>query len=84
MVKVGDYVVFTGHGYRRAIEYKYDRVFGSSPHRVAEVRTSCCNRFLVLDDVIGMYSEIFFTKTAPLPPYTLIFVGELTTGRGQD
>ena len=46
--------MFTGHGYRRAIEYKYDRVFGNSPHRVTEVRTSCCNRFLVLDDVIGM------------------------------
>nr|DAS67433.1 MAG TPA: hypothetical protein [Caudoviricetes sp.] len=76
--------MFTGHGYRRAIEYKYDRVFGNSPHRVTEVRTSCCNRFLVLDDVIGMYSEIFFTKQTPLPPYTLIFVGELTTGRGQD
>ena len=73
-------VVFTGHGYRRAIEYKYDRVFGSSPHRVTEVRTSCCNRFLVLDDVIGMYSEIFFTKTDPPTPIYPNFRGGAYNG----
>ena len=67
VIKAGDQVRFTGHGYRRAIEYNYAKLFGNSIHRVNEVRTSCCNRFLVLDDVIGMYSEKFFKKDTPLP-----------------
>lgn len=54
--------------------------FGNSPHRVAEVRTSCCNRFLVLDDVIGMYSEIFFTKTDPPTPIYPNFRGGAYNG----
>lgn len=67
-IKVGDCVTFTGHGYRRAITYGYAKLFGEKEHKVLEVRTSCCNRFIVLDDVGGMYSEKFFTKVPPVPP----------------
>ena len=66
-IEVGDHVKFTGHGYRRAIAYGYARVFGEKEHKVLEVRTSCCNRFMVLDGVEGMYSEKFFTKVPPVP-----------------
>ena len=81
-IKVGDRVTFTGHGYRRAIAYGYAKLFGAKEHKVLEVRTSCCNRFIVLDDVDGMHSEKFFTKVPPVPPYTLNPRGTLTTGRG--
>ena len=67
-IKVGDRVMFTGHGYRRAITYGYAKLFGEKEHKVLEVRTSCCNRFIVLDDVDGMYSDKFFTKVPPVPP----------------
>ena len=67
-IKVGDRVTFTGHGYRRAIAYGYTKLFGEKEHKVLEVRTSCCNRFIVLDDVDGMYSDKFFTKVPPGPP----------------
>lgn len=59
--------MFTGHGYRRAITYGYAKLFGEKEHKVLEVRTSCCNRFIVLDDVDGMYSDKFFTKVPPIP-----------------
>lgn len=61
-MKTGDKVRFTGHGYRRAIKYKYDKLFGDKTHVVKDVRTSCCNTFLVLKDIEGMYCEVFFTK----------------------
>ena len=64
MVKVGDYVKFTGRGYRRAIAYGYERLFGEKKFKVLEIRTSCCNRFLILDGVDGMYGEKFFSKVA--------------------
>lgn len=62
-IKVGDYVKFTGHGYRRAQEYKYAELFGDKRHRVIAVKTSCCNYFLVFGDVAGMYSVVFFEIT---------------------
>lgn len=68
-IKAGDHVTFTGHGYRRAIAYRYAEVFGEKEHKVLEVRTSCCNRFIVLNDVDGMYSEKFFTKVPLYPLY---------------
>lgn len=74
--------MFTGHGYRRAITYGYAKLFGEKEHKVLEVRTSCCNRFIVLDDVDGMYSDKFFTKVPPGTPYTPNPRGTLTTGRG--
>lgn len=61
-IRPGDYVKFTGHGYRRAKEYRYADLFGERKHIVIAVRTSCCNRFIVLGDVEGMYSEVFFDK----------------------
>ncbi len=61
-MKAGDRVKFTGHGYRRAIEYQYDRVFGDKEYIVDDVRTSCCNTFLILHGIVGMYSEKFFTR----------------------
>lgn len=61
-MKEGDKVKFTGHGYRRAIAYRYDKIFQDRTYEVKEVRTSCCNTFLVLNRVDGMYSEKFFTK----------------------
>lgn len=76
-IKVGDHVTFTGHGYRRAITYRYAELFGEKEHKVLEVRTSCCNRFIVLDDVDGMYSEKFFTKVPPVPPIPQIHGGRL-------
>lgn len=81
-IKAGDRVTFTGYGYRRAITYGYAKLFGEKEHKVLEVRTSCCNRFIVLDDVDGMYSEKFFYKGTPGTPYTLNLWGTLTTGRG--
>lgn len=76
-IKVGDRVTFTGHGYRRAIAYGYAKLFGEKEHKVLEVRTSCCNRFIVLDDVDGMYSDKFFTKVPPVPPIPQINGGRL-------
>ncbi len=61
-MQVGDKVKFTGHGYRRAIAYRYEDLFKDKVYEVKEVRTSCCNRFLILDGVDGMYSEKFFSK----------------------
>lgn len=61
-MKQGDKVVFTGYGYRRAMQYRYAELFGDREHTVKEVRRSCCNIFLTFEDVEGMYSEIFFTK----------------------
>lgn len=64
-MQVGDYVTFTGDGYRRAIQYNYKELFGDRPHRINDIRTSCCNTFLVLDGIDGMYSDAFFDKTPP-------------------
>ena len=61
-MKVGDKVIFTGHGYRRAMQYRYAELFGTKEYTVKEVRTSCCNKFLILNGVDGMYSEKFFDK----------------------
>ena len=49
---VGDYVRFTGYGYRRAIEYKYAELFGERVYRVKDVRKSCCNTFLDRKSVV--------------------------------
>ena len=62
-IKVGDHVTFTGHGYRRAIAYGYAELFGEKEHKVLEVRTSCCNRFIVLNDVN------FLQRYPPYPLY---------------
>jgi len=62
MIEAGDIVRFTGHGYRRAILYRYAERFGDGMYKVKEVRKSCCNRFLILDGVDGMYSDVFFSK----------------------
>lgn len=61
-MNAGDKVKFTGHGYRRAKEYHYDELFGNKVHEVESVRESCCNTFLVLKGVDGMYNQIFFEK----------------------
>ncbi|MCI6394721.1 MAG: hypothetical protein MR851_00380 [[Clostridium] scindens] len=61
-IHAGDKVVFTGHGYRRAIAYRYADMFGSRTYTVKETRRSCCNTFLVLEEIEGMYSEIFFSR----------------------
>lgn len=61
-MKEGDRVVFTGHEYRRAIQYHYADLFGNKEYIVKEVRRSCCNTFLILNGIDGMYSEKFFTK----------------------
>lgn len=61
-MQVGDIVKFTGHGYRRAIQYKYAEQFGDREYTVQEVRRSCCNTFLILKEVKGMYCDVFFTK----------------------
>lgn len=70
-MKAGDIVRFTGHGYRRAKEYRYAELFGDREYKVVEVRKSCCNTFLILNGVDGMYSEVFFSKTdtpgTPIP-----------------
>lgn len=62
VVKAGDKVRFTGHGYRRAIEFKYEEIFGGKELTIKDVRTSCCNTFIVLHEVEGMYSSKFFSK----------------------
>lgn len=62
VIHKGDRVRFTGHGYRRAITYRYAELFGEKEYRVKETRSSCCNTFLILDGVEGMYSEVFFSK----------------------
>lgn len=61
-MKAGDKVKFTGHGYRRAIVYRYKDIFKDKVYEVKEIRKSCCNSFLILKGVDGMYSEKFFTK----------------------
>lgn len=61
-MKAGDKVMFTGHGYRRAIEYRYDELFGTKEYIVKEVRRSCCNTFVILEGIMGMYCDVFFTK----------------------
>lgn len=61
-MKAGDKVKFTGHGYRRAIVYRYKDIFRDKVYEVKEIRKSCCNSFLILKGVDGMYSEKFFTK----------------------
>lgn len=61
-MKAGDKVKFTGHGYRRAIVYRYKDIFKGKVYEVKEIRKSCCNSFLILKGVDGMYSEKFFTK----------------------
>lgn len=58
----GDKVRFTGYGYRRAREYRYGELFGNAVYEIEEVRQSCCNRFLILKGIEGMYCEVFFTK----------------------
>lgn len=62
MIQVGDKVRFTGYGYRRAIEYRYAELFGEKSYEVKEIRKSCCNTFLILKGIEGMYCEVFFTK----------------------
>lgn len=62
VMKAGDKVKFTGHGYRRAIVYRYKDIFKDKVYEVKEIRKSCCNSFLILKGVDGMYSEKFFTK----------------------
>ena len=61
-IQAGDKVEFTGHGYRRSIAYRYADMFGSRTYTVKEIRRSCCNTFLVLEEIEGMYSEIFFSR----------------------
>lgn len=61
-MKIGDRVRFTGHGYRRAIEYRYEELFGDKEYKVIDVRRSCCNTFVVLEGIDGMYCEVFFSK----------------------
>lgn len=61
-MQVGEKVRFTGHGYRRAKEYQYDKLFGNEVYEIEAVKQSCCNRFLILKGVKGMYCEVFFSK----------------------
>lgn len=61
-MQAGDKVKFTGHGYRRAIAYRYEELFKDKTYEVKEVRMSCCNTFLILNGVDGMYSEKFFSE----------------------
>ena len=61
-MKAGDRVIFTGYEYRRAIQYHYADLFGEKEYIVGEVSRSCCNTFLILTGIDGMYSEKFFTK----------------------
>lgn len=60
-MKQGDKVKFTGHGYRRAQTYRYDKLFGDKIYEVEEIKRSCCNTFLILKGVEGMYCEVFFS-----------------------
>lgn len=62
MIQAGDVIRFTGHGYRRAMLYGYAEQFGDREYVVKETRKSCCNRFLMLDGVEGMYCDVFFSK----------------------
>lgn len=62
MIQEGDVIRFTGHGYRRAILYRYEERFGNKEYVVKETRKSCCNRFLILDGVEGMFCDVFFSK----------------------
>lgn len=64
-MQVGDQVKFTGHGYRRAKEYNYAAMFGERIYTIEEIRRSCCNTFLVLKEIKGMYNQIFFSKIPP-------------------
>lgn len=64
---VGDKVRFTGHEYRRAKEFRYKDLFGDKAYTVKEIRRSCCNTFLIFEEIEGMYSQIFFSKA--VPPY---------------
>ena len=83
-MRAGDIVKFTGHGYRRAKEYRYSELFGDREYRVEEVRKSCCNTFLILKGVEGMYSEVFFSKTGtPGPPIPHSTGGNEQRERGQ-
>lgn len=88
-MEVGDLVKFTGHGYRRAIEYRYADIFGDKIYKVKETRRSCCNTFLMLEGVEGMYCDVFFTKITeldtPAPLYPLSKRGRNNAGdSGQD
>lgn len=71
MYKIGDKVIFTGHGYRRAMTYKYAGLFGQEEWEIEDIRTSCCNTFLILKNVPGMYCDVFFspvdTPGTPIP-----------------
>lgn len=58
----GDTVKFTGHGYRRAKTYRYAELFGSRTYKVLEVRRTCCNAFLILEGIDGMFCEVFFSR----------------------
>lgn len=66
-MKVGDTVKFTGHGYRRAIAFRYEEMFGERQYKIEDIRTSCCNTFIMLEGIDGMFSEKFFTKIPPTP-----------------
>lgn len=59
---IGDKVIFTGHGTLRAKEYGYAELFGDGPHTVVDTRESCCNKFIVLEDIDGMYNQQFFKR----------------------
>lgn len=61
-MRAGDKVKFTGHGYRRAIEYRYAELFGDKIYEVKEIRESCCNTFVILDGIDGMYCSVFFSE----------------------
>ena len=66
-IQAGDKVVFTGHGYRRAIAYRYADMFGSRTYTVKETRRSCCNKRLK-----GCIQKYFSADSRKeVPPYPI-------------
>ena len=62
MIEVGDQVVFTGHGSWRSNQYNYPKLFGDVHHLVTGIKESCCNRFIIVEGINGMYNADFFTR----------------------
>lgn len=64
-MRVGDKVIYTGrdeHGneFRVCKIYRYKELFGTKIHTVIDTRKDCCNTYLVLQDIPGMYNSRYF------------------------
>jgi len=75
-MKVGDDVVFTGHGTRRSRLYNYPAVFGDKHHRVKAIKISCCNTFLIFVGIDGMYNKDYFTTVKTMTGNSQAKTGE--------